>query len=101
MTITTRFSVAAAVAALRQIDARHSTDRAIAEVAALMQLPPEDVAQIAQEFAHTEALEAQRRRGLPGGGAHCLGRSHARMLGAAPHPQCGECSSCGHQVAAA
>jgi hypothetical protein len=62
MPITPRFRVAAAVAAIRQIDARDGTDHAITEVADTMHLNPVEVAEIAREEAHALALFENNRR---------------------------------------
>jgi hypothetical protein len=73
MTITPRFRVAAAVAGVRQIDAKNGTDTAISDVATLMHLSPETVAEIAREEAHAEALIEDQRRSIAAVAASSLG----------------------------
>jgi hypothetical protein len=60
----TRINVAAAVAAIRQIDAEDRTDRAIAEVAETLHLDPVEVGEIARDVSHEEALFEDRKREL-------------------------------------
>lgn len=60
--IITRTSVAAAVAALRAIDAEDLTDNAISEVAETLHLDPAEVGEIARDVSHEEALFEDRKR---------------------------------------
>ena len=71
--ITTRARVAAAVAAVRALDAKFGADTAISTVADELHLDPAEVAQIAAEEAHSAALAENLRRDIAGVGARSLG----------------------------
>lgn len=90
MTITTRTRVAIAVAAVRQIDAEQQTDTAISTVAEALHLDPAEVAQIAAEEAHEDAIREDRRRSLAA--------VSARSMGITPEladaPGCRGCGAC-------
>lgn len=93
MTITPRVRVAAAVAAIRQLDAENGTDTAITDVAETLHLDPADVAQIAREEAHDDALREDQHRALADVGASSLdlGNFDFAQVGKSKCRGCGAC----------
>jgi hypothetical protein len=83
----THISIAAAVAALREFDARDGTDRAITEVAETLHLDATEVGEIARDLSHEEALFEDRKRELAA--------VAARSLDIAPEVAEASCRSCG------